>query len=973
MNKPRSPLARVLVVLGGFGLIAGFLFAMVAIENRIAVEIDRRQLELENRNLFFQKQNHVIITEVMSSNSLTLMDGFGFSSDWIELYNSGDEAINLRGAGLSTDVNDPMMWVFPDVEISSKEYLVVYASGLNELDSAGNLHTNFRLNAEFGETIYFTTALGTLISSLELPSLASDISYGMDEAGGWLYFNHPTPGAINGPDGSETSDFQVHLDSPLKITEYMIDNRSVLYDEDGDFVDWVEIYNDSDAPLALNHLFFTDDRSDLRKWAFPHISIPPRSYLVIYASGKNQVTENIHTNFRLSEYETLVISTQFSEILAEMTIEPLLEDISRGQKDGDWLYFAEPTPGKANSTHGFQEGLDPSSQELDVVINEVMARNDSFLADEQGHFYDWIELKNNTDRDINLAGYSLATDPDQETKFTFQDYVLPAHGFAVFFADEDAAPDGPENMVSFSIGASGERLYLCDVDCRDLQLFETGFLGKNLSSGLNEQGERVFFELPTPAAPNSVVYANRYSSPVHFSLAGGEIDSEQLLTLSADEGAQIYFTLDGSTPTLSDEQYGQAIELDASMTVRAIALVDGQLPSLVTTHTYIVGVEHDLPIIALSTEPDHLFGNAGIYTNWDWEVERPVHVAFYENDGLAFSFDAGIQIAGGFSQALTQKSFAIHLRRDYGIQEINYPLFAGNEVTAFQHLLLRSSGQDQYMTKIRDAFIHQAVLDVIDLDVMDSRPCVVYLNGEYWGLYNIREKLNEDYLASHYGVDPDQVDILAYNGKILAGSAEHYSALIRYVSTHDMREQEHYDYVAAQIDIDNLIDYLIVQSYFGNTDNGNIKFWRDQNGGRWRWFLYDLDWALFRGTHTWNNLREIFDPEGMGVANWIDTTLHVELLKNESFRAEFIRRYAYYTNTYFSPDRLLPLFDAMIAEIESEMSRQENRWPNNWGAWVDHVGFVRQIILEKPEIEKNNLQDFFSLSDAEMQDLFPSE
>ena len=162
------------------------------------------------------------------------------------------------------------------------------------------------------------------------------------------------------------------------------------------------------------------------------------------------------------------------------------------------------------------------------------------------------------------------------------------------------------------------------------------------------------------------------------------------------------------------------------------------------------------------------------------------------------------------------------------------------------------------------------------------------------------------------------------------------------------------------------------QSYFGNTSL-DIKFWRDQNGGRWRWFLYDLDWALFRGTHTWNNLRQIFDPDGVGTSNWLNTTLHVELLKNESFRAEFIRRYAYYTNTYFSPDRLLPLFDAMIAEIESEMSRQENRWPNNWGAWVDHVGFVRQIILEKPEIEKNNLQDFFSLSDAEMQDLFPSE
>ena len=138
-------------------------------------------------------------------------------------------------------------------------------------------------------------------------------------------------------------------------------------------------------------------------------------------------------------------------------------------------------------------------------------------------------------------------------------------------------------------------------------------------------------------------------------------------------------------------------------------------------------------------------------------------------------------------------------------------------------------------------------MNVLDIDVMDSRPCVVYINGEYWGLYNIREKVNEDYLASHYGVDPKKVDILVWNGFALAGSNEAYKALIEYVETHDMQNQEYYEYVTSQIDIDNFIDYLIVESYFGNTDLGNIKFWRDQNGGKWRWVLYDMDWALFHG------------------------------------------------------------------------------------------------------------------------------
>ncbi|UYN92927.1 MAG: CotH kinase family protein [Anaerolineales bacterium] len=951
-------------------MVAAFVLAMIAVENRIAAEIDRRQLQPENRDLSFQKQASVFITEVMSSNSLTILDGFGFSSDWIEFYNSGDEAINLRGAGLSTNINEPMMWVFPDFEIGPKEFRIVYASGLSELDSAGNLHANFKLNAQFGETLYFTSALGTLISTLELPSMDSDISYGMDQEGQWLYFNHPTPNEMNSEGGQETMDFRVYLDSPLTITEYMIDNRSVLYDEHGDFIDWVEIYNDSDAPFSLMHLFFTDDKTDLRKWAFPEITIPAKSYLLIYASGKDIVAENIHTNFRLSENETLILSNQFSEILVELAIEPLLEDISRGQQDGQWLYFAQPTPGKENSTHGFQDALSPSSRNSDVVISEVMARNDTFLADGNGNFYDWIELKNNTDQDINLAGYSLSKGSNRETKFIFQDYVLPAHGFAVFFADEEVAVDGSGNGVPFSISASGETLSLCDLDCTDLQIFETGFLGKNASSGLDQQGERVFFETPTPAQPNSAVYANRYSSPVHFSLEGGEISDGQLLTLTAEPGAEIFFTLDGSTPTVSDDLYVQPFEIDKTMTVRAIAAVAGQLPSTVATHTYIVGVEHDLPIIALSTDPEHLFGYDGIYSNWGWEVERPVHVAFYETDGLAFSFDAGFEIAGGSSQEFPQKSFAIHLRKDYGTEELNYPLFAGNEVTSFRHLLLRTSGQDQYMTKVRDAFIQRAVMNVIDLDVMDSRPCVVYLNGEYWGVYNIREKVNEDYLASHYGLDPNRVDILLNNGQALAGSNEDYKALMEYAETHDMQVQEHYEYVASQVDIDNLMDYLIVHSYFGNTSL-DIKYWRDQSDGKWRWVLYDLDWALFKGTHTWNNMRAIFNPEGLGDGNWIDTTLQVELLKNEHFREEFIRRYAYYANTYFTPERLLPMFNEMVAEIESEMPRNEQRWPNNWGGWALHVSFVRQILQEKPEIERNNLQRFFRLSDEEMQELFP--
>ena len=974
MEKPVSLFTRLLIVIVGFGLMTGFIYAMVSVEKRIAAQVELENLTTANKNANIQKQTRVIVTEVMSSNSLTIVDGFGSSADWVEFYNSGDEVINLKNAGLSTDINEPMMWKFPDFELGPHEYRIVFASGLNETDNAGNLHLNFKLNAEQGETLYFTSALGTLLSTIELPPMQTDISYGMNEAGEWLYFNHPTPNQKNGADGQSTADFKVYIDSPLMITEYMLDNRSVLYDEDGDFVDWVEFYNASDAPFSLAHLYFTDDKTDLRKWVFPDLVIEPGSYLVVYASGKDRVARNVHTNFRLSEFETLVVSTRYSEVLVELTLDPLLEDISRGIQDDDWFYFSEPTPGKENTTHGFKEILKPSSQMWDVTINEVMARNESFLADTNGEYHDWIELKNNTDRDINLNGYSLSKGSNQGAKYVFSAFLLPARGFAVFFSDEDVDPVNTGSTIPFSISASGEMLQLCNVECKDPLVFETGFLGRNLSSGLNDNGERVFFENPTPGEANSKTYVQRYAEPVAFSLAGGEVAAGETLMLTAGFGSQIHYTLDGSTPTSSDALYTSPIILDETRTVRAIAITGGQLPSTVTTQTYIVGVEHDLPIIALSTDTGHMFGWEGIYSNPFWDQEAPVHVEFYETDGLpALSFDAGVKIFGGFSRDDPQKSLAIHLRKKYGTEEVNYPLFAGNEVTSFKHLLLHTSGQDAYMTKIRDAFIHKSVKDVIDIEVMDSRPCVVYINGEYWGLYTIREKVNEDYLASHQGVDPKQVDVLVYNGTVMAGSNEAYKALVEFVATHDLRIQENYDYVASQVDIDNLIDYLVIQSYFGNTDSGNIKFWRDQNGGKWRWFLYDMDWALFMSTYEWNNIAQIFNPDGMGFDDWIDTTLHVSLMENDQFREEFIQRYALYMNTYFTPERLLPIYDAMIAEIASEMPRHRARWPKPSGVakWEDHVASTRQIILEKPEIEKQNLQFFFGLSSEEMQALFP--
>ncbi|MEL7590240.1 MAG: lamin tail domain-containing protein, partial [Anaerolineaceae bacterium] len=198
MEKPVSFLSKLLIVIVGFGVLAGSIYAMAFIEKSISARVEHKNQTAANKNASFQKQTRVVITEVMSSNSLTMLDGYGASSDWIEFYNSGDEPVNLKNAGLSTDLNEPMMWEFPDFEIGPQEYRLVFASGVNETDASGNLHLNFKLNAVMGETLYFTSALGTLLSTIEIPPMESDISYGVSEKGEWLFFNHPTPMQQNG-------------------------------------------------------------------------------------------------------------------------------------------------------------------------------------------------------------------------------------------------------------------------------------------------------------------------------------------------------------------------------------------------------------------------------------------------------------------------------------------------------------------------------------------------------------------------------------------------------------------------------------------------------------------------------------------------------------------------------------------------------------------------------------------------------
>ncbi|MDD3244135.1 MAG: CotH kinase family protein, partial [Eubacteriales bacterium] len=529
-----------------------------------------------------------------------------------------------------------------------------------------------------------------------------------------------------------------------------------------------------------------------------------------------------------------------------------------------------------------------------------------------------------------------------------------------------------------------------------VDIFSTGVLKVGITSGRkagDESGQRCFFKTPTRGAANDSSAILNYTSAPEFSAAGGYISEDTQISMTCPtEGAKIYYTTDGSRPGSSSQLYQGPITVNKSMSLRAVAVADNRLDSEVITATYLKETKHDIPVVCISTAPAGLFdANNGIFADgpgyteefphtganyWkDWE--RAINFEFYEADGtLGVSFPAGIRVFGQYSRSEDQKSVSIHLRGAYGLSEVTYPFFRNYDVTTFSDLLLRTSGQDWVHTKFRDAFFAQAVKDTMDLDYMEYRPVAVYINGQYWGLYNLREKVNESYLENHHGVDGDNVDIIKGNKNALAGNANDFLALREYMKSHNLSDQAAYDYVSSVLDVENFMDYAIVETYFNNTDTGNIKFWREKTDtGKWRMILFDLDWGIFPSTYKWNMIEEFFDPNGHGVGNNFYTHIQCGLLQNAAWKEAFLKRYAWHINNTFQPERLNALVDQMAAEIRTEMPRHIARWgkPTSTDSWEKQVTQLKQMLTEKRAITIEDLKETFSISDAKMKELFPND
>ena len=939
-----------------------------------------------------ESPSSITISEVMSKNISVLTDDDQEYVDWIELYNNGSKDVNLKGYFLTDSTTKTDKWVFPAVKIPAKSYLVIFASGKDRC-KAGMIHTNFSISST-GETLRLFDPNHKVICAMDIPPSLPDISYGIVQEddvdkGKCHWFKKSTPGKINSGSHAESTDKLKFDTVAILINEYMSANTYTLYDEEGDYNDWVELYNPSSIAVSLEGMGLSDNMDDLHKWTFPkNTQIPPKGYTLVYLSGKNKVTKKgeIHTDFKIGSEDTaLMLSDTSQRCIDKVSLVSLPENTSYGRKSDnqkEWLYFSRPTPGSINQ-NGFASlsaALQPFNK--GVWINEAVAAVSHSSAN---NLYDWVELYNHTDKTVDLTGYGLSKNPETPFAYTFGKTTIPPHGYLIVYcAGDDAGKlKNKGRYAPFKIDSSGSTLFLTEKSGKTVDGFYTGKLRIGISVGRSgiTTAEHVYYDTPTPGKKNAAKTYATYAAVPHLSLEGGYASAGDTVTVTPASGTTVRYTVDGSNPTAASPAYTSPIKLEKTVTIKYCAFESNKLPSDIVTATYIIGQKHTIPIISLSGDPDGLFGNQhGILANgpgyaepfpyvganfWkDWE--RPVAVEYFVDGKKEVAFCAGAKVFGQYTRAYDQKSLSLHLRDDYGAAEVAYPFFQDNPHKISSDFVLRAGGQDQRGLHIRDAFCAQVMKGHTTLPIMDWQPVAVYLNGQYWGLYGLREKINESYFSSHNGLDENNIDIIKGDTTVLSGSYKAYGELMNYVQTHDLRVKKNYDTVCSQVDIPSFIDYLITEIFFANGDTGNVKCFRQNSKGeKWRWVMFDFDMTM-RPDSLWtsiNTLKNMFHPVGHGHAHAFSTTLQRALIRNDDFKKQFIDRYTELLNTVFMPDHMIKTLDEMTKQIDSEIPVNCKRWNHTtYTKWKAEVKSLKNIIPKRRELAIKQLNDYFHIS-----------
>ncbi|KNY26405.1 CotH kinase family protein [Pseudobacteroides cellulosolvens] len=716
----------------------------------------------------------------------------------------------------------------------------------------------------------------------------------------------------------------------------------------------------------------------------------------------------------------------------------------------------------------------------EIMASSTSTLRDGDLLDDDdgikgGTYSDWIEIYNTSTKAIDLSGYRIS---DSDATWTFPKGIVPANGCLLIWASgKDKVTADGQLHTNFKLGASGETITLVNSDGLICDSVKYGGLSNNESYGAKIDGcsSYVIFSKATPGKSNSEGVL--LIKPPVFSKKGGLYTDAFDLILSTSDYVDdtkdalstceaVYYTLDGSDPAPGDVgtiKYTESIpiksragepdvlslistsskwkapngEVFKGWTIKAAAYSDKGVKSKIITNSYFVDSDifkrYNLPVISIVTDKSNFFDSSkGIYFTKSSQATEtsdsspvPIHVEAYDKDGsLWFSQNAGAKLHGQSSSRNSQKTLRIYASDDYGDKDtFKYNIFPGlkdangKEIDKFKRLLLRNSGNDWSSTMFRDGLM-QSLVSHLNVSTQAYRPSVMFLNGEFWGIHNIRERFDKYYFASHYNLDKNKLAILSWKLssketiEIDEGTTEdkeaYFNDIIEYLKVNSIKDKSVYENIKTKIDVDNFIDYQLSQIYFANSDwpGNNVVVWKYKTNdgkyhpeaptgqdGRWRWVLKDTEFGfgLIRdsshdtlsyaaeptvtstatpsATPTINATQTAAPtviPQG-GVEKGVRSGRNFEwavflfktLLQNSEFRIEFINRFADNINTSFDTVRVNQRIGEMKAEIEKSIPEHIDRWQGITD-WNSNVEQMKTFAKDRPDKMRKFIVDKFT-------------
>ncbi len=799
----------------------------------------------------------------------------------------------------------------------------------------------------------------------------------------------------------------IYANNSIVINEVCAYNEKSLLDEDYEASDWIELYNTTDSSINLKDWRIYDKNDYSKAWILPDTIIEAKSYLILFASDKDRVSSGYYRieatgtgavewatedyfryhylkvagNFDMSVKIPYFQSDYIFSLAGLMLRDSLTPSstyigmYSQVQYRSSYfcLYRTEPYT-VPYQVHNFKEIEYPN------VFVRIKRQNDTvrtlyWLKD----FQEWRvmgEFKSSNQDSVYIGITSTVSNNDSIPVAYFSDLVF--NGDTLSF-DELSVFDNTiyQNKsfyirllhTNFEISKDGSTIYLWDSNGNLKDVLEIPKLSTDVSYGRFPDGadEKTFFFPSTPEKSNQDELIKILPEPI-FSADGGFFsDSLHLKLTCEEENVNIYYTLDCTEPTENSILYtGKNIIIDSTTVVRAKVFKEKCYPSKIVSNTYIFDKPEEISICSIVVDPI-VFNDSinGILSPMNLtNIEIPATFSYWDvNPNKNHKSDIGLRLHGNYARTLPQKAFRLTSRSNYENNEFEFDFFGNKSLKKYKRLVLHNGSNDWQKTLIRNDFSTILAKNLLGKGAPYSKQVITYLNGKYYGIMHLMERIDEDYLSDIYDIKENTINYLRDYHLIQSGTGKEYFYMYDKLINLKMNDDSSFNEINKFIDIENLIDYTFLENFGANLDwpTKNIKYWNSKAiDSKWRWTWDDMD-VCFANWGDYNtNIMDI-------VMNY-DTSyfadLFKNLIKNQKFKNKLINRWADLLNTSFNEFETLRIWDSLVEFVHPFIAKHQKLWDASAVDWEDNVNIVSEFLKNRPTGLRHNLLFSFNLTDT---------